>query len=129
MAGLEREWKLSAWSYELADGWQVVAGKTDVDNDILSLHLAGPQDWWFHLHGQPGSHVILKARAGLEPSKEVLLAAAAVAAWHSKARNAGVVPVVCTRAANVSKPRGAKPGTVAIRHEKILKVRPALPQT
>lgn len=126
---MEREWKLSAWTYELADGWQVVAGKTDVDNEILSLKLAGPQDWWFHLHGQPGSHVILKARAGLEPSKDILLAAAAVAAWHSKARNAGVVPVVCTRAANVSKPRGAKPGTVTIRHEKILKVRPALPQT
>ena len=125
---MEREWKVSAWSYELADGWQVLAGKTDADNDILSLKLAGPHDWWFHLHGQPGSHVILKAREGLEPGKEVLQAAAAVAAWHSKARGAGVVPVVCTRAANVSKPRGAKPGTVSIKNEKIIKVRPALPQ-
>jgi len=125
---LEREWKVSTWNYELADGWQVLAGKTDADNDILSLKLAGPHDWWFHLHGQPGSHVILKAREGLEPGKEVLQAAAAVAAWHSKARGAGVVPVVCTRAANVSKPRGAKPGTVSIKNEKIIKVRPALPQ-
>ena len=125
---MEREWKVSTWNYELADGWQVMAGKTDADNDILSLKLAGPHDWWFHLHGQPGSHVILKAREGLEPGKEVLQAAAAVAAWHSKARGAGVVPVVCTRAANVSKPRGAKPGTVSIKNEKIIKVRPALPQ-
>lgn len=125
---MEREWKVSTWNYELADGWQVLAGKTDADNDILSLKLAGPHDWWFHLHGQPGSHVILKAREGLEPGKEVLQAAAAVAAWHSKARGAGVVPVVCTRAANVSKPRGAKPGTVSIKNEKIIKVRPALPQ-
>jgi len=125
---LEREWKVSTWNYELADGWQVLAGKTDADNDILSLKLAGPHDWWFHLHGQPGSHVILKAREGLEPGKEILQAAAAVAAWHSKARGAGVVPVVCTRAANVSKPRGAKPGTVSIKNEKIIKVRPALPQ-
>jgi len=125
---LEREWKVSTWNYELADGWQVMAGKTDADNDILSLKLAGPHDWWFHLHGQPGSHVILKAREGLEPGKEILQAAAAVAAWHSKARGAGVVPVVCTRAANVSKPRGAKPGTVSIKNEKIIKVRPALPQ-
>ncbi|OPZ59491.1 MAG: hypothetical protein BWY87_00976 [Deltaproteobacteria bacterium ADurb.Bin510] len=125
---MEREWKISTWNYELPDGWQVLAGKTDADNDILSLHLAGPRDWWFHLHGQPGSHVILRGPQGAEPSKEILLAAAAVAAWHSKARNAGVVPVVCTRAANVSKPRGAKPGTVSIKHERILKVRPALPQ-
>ena len=125
---MEREWKVSTWNYELADGWQVLAGKTDADNDILSLKLAGPHDWWFHLHGQPGSHVILKAREGLEPGKELLQAAAAVAAWHSKARGAGVVPVVCTRAANVSKPRGAKPGTVSIKNEKIIKVRPALPQ-
>ena len=125
---MEREWKVSTWNYELADGWQVLAGKTDADNDILSLKLAGPHDWWFHLHGQPGSHVILKAREGLEPGKEILQAAAAVAAWHSKARGAGVVPVVCTRAANVSKPRGAKPGTVSIKNEKIIKVRPALPQ-
>jgi predicted ribosome quality control (RQC) complex YloA/Tae2 family protein len=57
----------------------------------------------------------------------MLKAAAAIAAYHSKARNAGVVPVSCTRAQNVSKPRGAKPGTVQIRKETTIKVRPGLP--
>ncbi|MCP4717056.1 MAG: DUF814 domain-containing protein, partial [Deltaproteobacteria bacterium] len=32
-----------------------------------------------------------------------------------------------TRAGCVTKPRGAKPGTVQIRKEKTLKVRPAIP--
>ena len=54
--------------------------------------------------------------------------AASVAAYHSKARAAGIVPVSCTRAQNVSKPRGAKAGTVQIRKETTLKVRPALPE-
>ncbi len=116
-----------AYRYEIAGGWVVLAGKTDEDNDRLSLEVAGQRDWWFHVHGMPGSHVILVAHEGEEPPKEVLKQAAAIAAWHSKSRAAGVVPVSCTLAANVSKPRGAKPGTVHIEKEKVLKVRPAVP--
>ena len=113
--------------YELSGGWQVLVGRTDIDNDLLSTRVAEPDDWWFHVHGLPGSHVILRAQAGLEPNRETLKKAAAIAAYHSKARNAGVTPVCCTPARNVHKPRGAKPGTVQIRKEIILKVRPALP--
>ena len=115
------------WYYTLNGGHQVLAGKTDSDNDRLSLKLAKPNDWWFHVRGMPGSHVLLKALPDEEPGKDILKAAAAVAAWHSKARNGGVTPVACTKAAHVTKPRGAKPGTVQIRKETILKVRPGLP--
>ncbi|HKK70347.1 MAG TPA: NFACT RNA binding domain-containing protein [Candidatus Krumholzibacteria bacterium] len=115
-----------AWEYELPGGWTVLAGRTDADNDRLSLKVARPDDWWFHVRGMPGSHVILQAGKG-EPDKAALEAAAAVAAWHSKARRGGVVAVSCTRARFVKKPRGAKPGTVTIRKETVLKVRPALP--
>ena len=118
---------VKAWQYTIADKWTVLAGKTDADNDRLSLKEARPNDWWFHVRGMPGSHVLLKALPGEEPGKEILKAAAAVAAWHSKARNGGVTPVACTKAAHVTKPRGAKPGTVQIRKETILKVRPGLP--
>jgi predicted ribosome quality control (RQC) complex YloA/Tae2 family protein len=117
----------NVFRYELPGGWIVLAGRTDADNDLLSLRTARPKDWWFHVRGVPGSHVILRAQAGREPDKKTLEAAAAVAAWHSKARAGGTVPVACTRAGNVSKPRGAKPGTVSIRREKTLKVRPGLP--
>jgi predicted ribosome quality control (RQC) complex YloA/Tae2 family protein len=113
--------------YELPGGWQVLVGKTDIDNDLLSTQVAEPDDWWFHVRALPGSHVILRAMKGCEPDKETLKKAAAIAAYHSKARNAGITPVSCTPARNVHKPRRAKPGSVQIRKEIILKVRPLLP--
>lgn len=115
--------------YRLPEGWIVLAGRTDADNDLLSLKLARPDDLWFHVRGVPGSHVLLRARPGREPDRETVRAAAAIAAWHSKARSGGQVPVACTEARYVTKPRGATTGTVAIRKERIIKVRPALPET
>lgn len=111
-------------AYELPGGWIILAGATDADNDYLSTQLAEPNDWWFHADKVPGSHVILRARADAEPSRETLKQAAAVAAYHSKARHAGTVPVHCTRARHVSKPRGAKSGTVHVARGTVLKVRP-----
>ena len=116
------------YTYELPGGWVVLAGRTDADNDRLSLRVADQRDWWFHVRGMPGSHVILRARPDREPDRKTLERAAAVAAYHSKARAGGVVAVSCTRARYVSKPEGAKPGTVQIRKEKVIKVRPGLPK-
>lgn len=116
------------YEYELPGGWKVLAGKTDLDNDYLSLKMAGPRDFWFHARGMPGSHVILLSRPGEEPDKEALKGAAAIAAFHSKARNGGITAVSCTLAQYVTKPRGAKPGTVQIRKESVIKVRPGLPE-
>ncbi|MBI5504043.1 MAG: DUF814 domain-containing protein [Deltaproteobacteria bacterium] len=113
--------------YKIAGGWTVLAGRTDADNDYLSLKLARPRDWWFHVRGMPGSHVVLRVGEGGEPDRAALDAAAAVAAWHSKARAGGVVAVSGTLAVNVSKPRGAEPGTVTIRKERVFKVKPAIP--
>ena len=104
----------------------MLVGRTDADNDYLSLRLARPDDWWFHVRGMPGSHVILQARPGADPDRQTLKRAAAIAAYHSKAREAGVVAVSCTRARYVTKPRGVPVGTVQIRKEMVLKVRPAL---
>jgi len=113
--------------YRLPGEWQVLVGRTDADNDRLSLKVARADDWWFHVRGMPGSHVVLRAREDREPDRDTLKAAAAVAAYHSKARQGGVVAVSCTRARYVTKPPGAKRGTVQIRNEEVLKVRPALP--
>ena len=110
--------------YELPDGWQVVAGKTDAANDYVSLRLAKPLDRWFHVRGMPGSHVVLRVPGGREPDRATLERAAGLAAYHSKARTGGVVPVSMTEGRHVSKPRGARPGTVEIRKESVLKVRP-----
>jgi predicted ribosome quality control (RQC) complex YloA/Tae2 family protein len=110
--------------YELPGQWIVLVGASDADNDYLSIELARPEDWWFHADKVPGSHVILRTRADEDPPRETLSQAAAVAAYHSKARNAGITPVHCTRARYVTKPRGAKAGTVNVKHGKTLKVRP-----
>ncbi|HPR83072.1 MAG TPA: NFACT RNA binding domain-containing protein, partial [Pontiellaceae bacterium] len=123
----ERTTEPDVWSYALPGGWEALAGKTDADNDILSLRVARANDLWFHVHGLPGSHVVLRGPEGETASNELIKSAAAIAAWHSKARSAGVVPVSCTEAKNVSKPRGAKPGSVCIKREKTIKVRPGLP--
>jgi predicted ribosome quality control (RQC) complex YloA/Tae2 family protein len=111
--------------YTLPDGWQVLVGRTDADNDYLSFRVARPADWWFHVRGMPGSHVILRGPPGADADRQTLTRAAAIAAYHSKARHAGVVPVSGTRARDVTKPRGSKTGTVQIRNERVFKVRPA----
>lgn len=116
----------SVREYTLPGGWTVLAGRSDADNDRLSLNVAGPDDYWFHVRGMPGSHVILRVETGREPDRDTLRQAASVAAFHSKARKGGVVSVVCTKARYVTKPGGARPGTVQVRKETILKVRPGL---
>ncbi|MBN2062594.1 MAG: DUF814 domain-containing protein [Deltaproteobacteria bacterium] len=120
--------KPDIYTYLLPGGWEILAGKTDSDNDMLSFKVAGPNDYWFHVRGMPGSHVILVADKKEDPGKEILESAAAIAAYHSKARKGGVVPVTCTRARYVTKPRGAKPGSVHVRREKLIKIRPGLPE-
>ncbi len=119
---------LRLYEYDLPDGWKVLAGRTDEDNDRLSIKIAKPEDWWFHVRGMPGSHVLLLARDRETPDRETLNQAAAIAAYHSKARSGGVVAVSGTKAQYVTKPRGAKAGTVNIRKEKVFKVRPSLPE-
>jgi len=114
--------------YTLPGDWTVLVGRSDADNDRLSFKVAKPDDWWFHVRGMPGSHVILQGESGAEPDRETLKQAAAIAAYHSKARAGGVVAVSATRARNVTKPKGAKSGTVQIRKEVVFKVRPCIPE-
>ena len=113
--------------YHLPGEWRVVVGKTADDNDWLSIEIAQPRDWWFHVRSLPGSHALLLAHEQDDPDRDTLHLAARLAAYHSKARSAGVVPVSYTRAEHVTKPKGAKTGTVRIRKENVLKVRPTTP--
>lgn len=116
------------FEYQLPGGWTVLAGRNDRDNDLLSLKIARPNDRWFHVRGLSGSHVVLQVPPGADPDRATLEGAAAIAAWHSKKRQSRQVAVSFTLARHVTKPRGAEPGTVTIRREKVLKVRPALPE-
>jgi predicted ribosome quality control (RQC) complex YloA/Tae2 family protein len=106
----------------------VLIGRSSEANDHLTMHIARSEDYWFHAHGCPGSHVVLRRGKGVnEPSKATLEEVASWAAFHSKLRTAGKAPVIYTQKKYVRKPRGAKPGTVYVEREKMIMVRPVEP--
>ena len=114
----------------IVEGWEVLVGRSSEDNDHLSLHVAEPGDLWLHVAGgTAGSHVVVRNPDALEVPRSVLERAAALAAWHSKARGAPRVEVHYCHARDVSKPRGAPAGLVELRKWKSLKVvpHPSLP--
>ncbi len=116
---------MNAKYYRSPEGLLIIVGMDDRSNDQLSLKVADQNDLWFHVAGFPGSHVVLRC-GGETPDKASVEMAAQLAAWYSKMRKGGTVSVSCCQARNVSKPHKAPPGTVSIRKEKTLKVRPTL---
>ncbi|MDC0682361.1 MULTISPECIES: NFACT RNA binding domain-containing protein [Sorangium] len=110
------------------DGFEVLVGRGDDDNDALTFEIAEPHDLWLHVAGgTPGSHVIVRNPERVEVPREVVERAAAAAAWYSKARSAAKVEVHVCRAADVSKPRGAPAGLVQLARWKSVRVRPEIP--
>ena len=115
------------------EGFEVLVGKGAVENDELTFDVARPQDFWLHVAGPPGSHVVVRNPDRLaELPRTVAEAAAVLAAWHSKARGSrGKVSVHMCRVADVSKPRGFEAGKVLLRRFDTVKVYatepPALP--
>ncbi len=119
--------RINVWRYTSSDGYEIFAGKSDKDNDILSLKLADSDDWWFHVRGVPGSHVLLRtSKSGHHIDNKILNQAASVAAYHSKSRKENFAFVSGTLAKYVTKPRYSKPGTVVIRNERVFKVKPTI---
>ncbi len=110
--------------YRTSDGFLVLLGRNNRQNDRLTLRLAEKDDLWFHTQKIPGSHVILRAEPGREFSDRAIAEAAALAARHSRAREADKVPVDYTAAANVKKPNGAKPGMVIYTGQQTIYVAP-----
>jgi predicted ribosome quality control (RQC) complex YloA/Tae2 family protein len=110
------------------DGFEVLVGRGDEDNDRLTFEIGEPHDLWMHVAGgTPGSHVIVRNPGKGEVPREVIERAAAAAAWYSKSRSAARVEVHVCRVADVSKPRGAPTGLVELARWKSVKVRPEVP--
>ena len=107
------------------DGFEVLVGRNNRQNDTLTLKTANNNDLWFHTKDIPGSHTIL-VTAGKTPSEQAIVQAARIAAYHSKAKESSQVPVDYTEIRNVSKPQGAKPGMVIFVKNKTLYVSPAI---
>jgi predicted ribosome quality control (RQC) complex YloA/Tae2 family protein len=111
------------------DGFEILIGRGSAENDELTFDVADPHDTWLHASGgTAGSHVVIKNPDKVEIPKGVLEAAAAAAAWYSKARGAPKVPVSYCRVSEVSKPRGAPVGMVELARWKDIKVAPGIPE-
>lgn len=99
------------WRFVTDDGFEVLVGRSNTQNDELTTKIARRTDWWLHTQKVHGSHVILRCE-GQEPSRLALEQAAALAVTYSQGREGGKIPVDYTMLRFVRKPSGAMPGKV-----------------
>ena len=115
--------------YLIEKKYNVYVGKDSKNNDMLTTKFAKQNDYWFHARSVPGSHVVLRVENTKEAiPKNILKKTAALAAFHSKAKTAGVAPVAYTFKKYVVKKKGMEPGKVALLKEDVLLVRPEIPK-
>jgi len=107
------------------DGYTVLVGKNNKQNDYLTTKLASPNDIWFHTKDIHGSHVILK-NPSENVSNDTLIKCAKLAAYYSKGRLSSNVPVDYCFVKYVKKPNGSKPGMVIYANNKTLNVTPSI---
>lgn len=113
--------------YKSSDGFRILVGRNNKQNDQLTLRMAAKNDIWLHTKGIHGTHVIIVGE-GREISDTAITEAARIAAAHSKGRDSSQVPVDYTRVKNVSKPNGALPGKVIYVKYNTVYVTPAKPE-
>lgn len=115
--------KLHPLEYISSDGFKILVGRNNRQNDILTLKTASKTDMWLHTKDIHGSHVIIIGD-GREISDTAVFEAASLAAYHSKARLSSQVPVDYTLVKHVSKPNGSKPGMVIYVNNRTVYVTP-----
>lgn len=109
----------------IVDGYTVLVGRNNKENDYLSLKYAKKDDLWFHTKDFHGSHTIIKIDTNSPfPSDDTLIKVAQIAAMHSKAKNSSNVPVDYCNVKYVKKTSGSKPGMVIYTNNKTLNVTP-----
>ncbi len=115
--------------FVLSEDYQVWVGKDSKSNDLLTMHYSAPNDLWFHIRGTSGSHTVLKTGNKTENlDKKIIETAASICAYYSKARNAGNVPVAFCQRKYVKKKKGFNEGSVVMEREKVIFVKPKLPE-
>ena len=97
--------------YRSSGGFRILVGRSNTQNDELTLKRADKRDLWFHAQKIHGSHVIL-CTGGSEPDAQSVAEAAMLAAYYSQAQQSANVPVDYTPVRFVKKPAGARPGMV-----------------
>ena len=98
--------------YTTTGGYRLLCGKNNLQNDHLTTKVAEKSDWWFHVKGAPGSHVIMFTDGREEPSAQDFTEAAMIAACNSSLSDGKNVEVDYTLVKYVKKPSASKPGFV-----------------
>lgn len=106
-----------------SDGFKILVGRNNKQNDKLTLKTAEKTDIWLHTKDIPGSHVII-CTEGNEVPENTITEAAVLAAYHSKGKNSAQVPVDYVEVRFVKKPAGSKPGMVIFTNNRTLYVKP-----
>jgi predicted ribosome quality control (RQC) complex YloA/Tae2 family protein len=101
-------------------GYELLIGRNNRQNDLLSFKLSNEYDLWFHTQQIAGSHGLLRLPPGAVAETTDLQFSANAIAYYSRARHSQAVPVVYTSPKHVYKPKGAKPGMVIYKHERII---------
>lgn len=109
--------------YQSVEGYKIIVGKNNMQNDYITCNLASKGDMWFHTKNIHGSHVVVFC-GGAEISEETIVFAASLAAKNSKAATSSNVPVDYTPIKYVKKPSGAKAGMVIYTTNKTIFVTP-----
>jgi predicted ribosome quality control (RQC) complex YloA/Tae2 family protein len=112
-------------SYRSSGGIEILVGRGARANDELTYEIARPDDVWLHARDVTRAHVVMRwTQEGPPPSRD-LHEAAALAAWHSRARGSTVVPVDWTRRRHVRRARGGPPGRAMVEQVKTVMARPS----
>lgn len=109
--------------YKSIEGYRILVGKNNKQNDYLTTKLAAKNDLWFHTKNIAGSHVLVLSNGG-EVSDQTIIFAARLAAKNSKAALSSGVAVDYTPVKYVKKPNGAKAGMVIYTTNKTVFVTP-----
>ena len=111
-----------------SEGRTILVGRSGRGNDRLTFKVASPDDFWLHVLGKPGAHVVVRnPDRDRKLPRECLEEAAGLAAWFSDARGEEHADVQWTRRRNVRRARGAAPGTVLVKRSETVRVRPLPP--
>ncbi|MBR3144603.1 MAG: NFACT family protein [Clostridia bacterium] len=115
--------KMNIETHISKEGYKILVGKNNLQNDYITTTLASKNDTWFHVKNIPGSHVVI-FNGGKDISEETLTFAATLAAKNSKAASSSNVPVDYTVIKNVKKPQKQKAGMVIYTTNKTIYVTP-----
>jgi predicted ribosome quality control (RQC) complex YloA/Tae2 family protein len=94
-----------------SDGFEILVGRNNTQNEKLTLHTARGKDLWFHTKNAPGSHTVVMSE-GRDIPDRTKEEAAQLAVLHSSQAKGVKVAVDYTEVKNIRKTGDLKPGMV-----------------